>query len=69
MLIELLYSAARSDYGIIVETDDVERLRQKLYPLRKTDSYLEGLSFVVSPTNPARELWIVKREVPNASND
>lgn len=59
-LIELLYEALHSEVGIIVQTSDVEKLRQKLYPLRKESEELQVLSFIVSPTNPNSELWIVK---------
>lgn len=64
-LLELLYDALRAEVGIIVQTSNVERLRQKLYALRKEDEDLAALSFIVSPTNPNAELWIVKR-MPNA---
>lgn len=65
-MLELLYAAFHSQYGIIVETDDPEKLRQKLYPLRKENKELVCLSFVISPFNPTRDLWIVKQGVvPN----
>ncbi len=61
--LEHLYAALHSESGcgIMLETDDVERLRQKLYPLRKQDPALAVLSFVPDPTTPGR-LWIVKRQ-------
>lgn len=65
-MIELLYEALRQPYGIIVSTDDVERLRAKLYPLRRGDPALMALSFIVSPTNPSSELWIVKKDAADA---
>jgi len=58
-LLELLYAALRSKFGVVIETDDAERLRQKLYPLRKDDPDLMSLSFVISPIN-GKDLWIVK---------
>lgn len=60
-LVPLLYEALAADYGIVVVTNNPEQLRAKLYPLRKQDPDLEVLSFVISPANPAAELWIVKR--------
>ena len=58
-LMELLYAALRSQIGVVIETDDAERLRQKLYPLRKDDPDLMVLSFVISPVN-GKDLWIIK---------
>lgn len=60
-LIAFLYTALRSECGIKLSTSDPERLRQKLYKIRKDDPELEVLSFVISPTNPQGELWLVKR--------
>ena len=59
-MIELLYAALNSEFGVSIETSDPVRLRSKLYPLRKQDPDLAGLSFTISPTNPSSELWIVK---------
>lgn len=64
-LLEHLYAALHSEHGVVVETDDVERLRHKLYPLRKQHAELSVLSFVVSPENPTTELWIVKARRPS----
>jgi len=60
-MIELLYEALDKEIGIKVATDNVERLRQKLYQFRRENPIFEPLSFIVSPTNPNGELWIVKR--------
>lgn len=65
MHLELLYRALNSKYGTVVTTNDPERLRQQLYPLRKKDAALECLSFVISPFNPTSQLWIVKQGRPN----
>lgn len=59
-LAEFLYEAYASTHGIVVETDDPERLRQKLYPLRKENPDLHCLAFVISPLN-GKDLWIVKQ--------
>lgn len=60
-LIDVLYQALNSEYGVIVRTDNPERLRQKLYAERKKDSELGCLSINVSPTAPESELWIIKK--------
>ena len=59
-LTELLYDALRSPFGLIVETEDAERLRQKLYPLRKESADLSPLAFVISPMN-GMDLWILNK--------
>ena len=59
-LIDILYSAYHADLGVVVETDDPERLRQKLYPLRNDNPDFECLAFIISPLNP-QDLWIVKQ--------
>ena len=59
-LVNLLWEAVHSPFGIIVETNDAERLRQKLYPLRKDDPSFTPLAFVISPMN-GRDLWILKK--------
>ena len=59
-LVELLYAAYHADLGVVVETNDAERLRQKLYPLRKENPDFDSLAFVISPLNGI-DLWIVKQ--------
>jgi hypothetical protein len=59
-LIELLYAAYHSKLGICVETNNAERLRQKLYPMRKDNPDFECLHFVISPLNGI-DLWIIKQ--------
>lgn len=59
-LLQLLYDALHSPLGVCVTTNDPERLRQKLYPLRKTDDIFAPLAFLISPLNP-QDLWIVKK--------
>lgn len=58
-LLEYLYTALRSEHGVIVSTNDVHKLRAKLYPLRAEDPDLMVLAFRQSPVNP-NELWITK---------
>lgn len=60
--LNLLYEALGSQFGVVVQCSDTEKVRQKLYSLRKEsgDADLEILSMVQSPTNP-QQLWILKR--------
>lgn len=69
-MLELLYQALHSAHGIVVRTDDVQFLRQKLYAERRkaADPALAVLSFAPSPVNPEGELWIIKRESPDAQD-
>lgn len=65
-LLALLYAAVNSPYGIVVETDDAERLRQKLYAIRREyEADFSNLSFVISPMNGA-DLWIINKEQASA---
>lgn len=61
-LLELWYTAFRSELGVVIETNDPERLRQKLYAVRKAtdDPDLACLHLVISPLNPG-DLWIIKQ--------
>ena len=62
-LIELLYRAINSEFGIVVTTSNPELLRQKLYAERKAanDPDLARLSFTLSRTNPESQLLLVKK--------
>ena len=60
--LELLYAAVHSERGVVIETDNAEFLRQKLYRLRSEDPAFADLSFIISPINGI-DLWIIK--VPN----
>lgn len=62
---EFLYDALASSHGIVVRSISAERLRAKLYPLRKEDAEFLTLSFVLSPDNPDHDLWIVKKVKSN----
>jgi hypothetical protein len=59
-LTELLYNALRSPFGTVVETDDAERLRQRLYAIRREHEEFAPLSFVISPMNGV-DLWILNK--------
>jgi len=66
-LIELLYEALAEEIGVIVETNSPDRLRQKLYAIRKEDKALKVISLVTVPNKPT-ELWLIKKpkEAENA---
>lgn len=59
-LTEHLYAALRSPLGIVLETSDPERLRQRLYAIRRKHEDFVPLSFIISPFNGA-DLWIVNK--------
>ena len=59
---DLLLQALDTEHGIVVSTPEPLRLRQKLYAAKKEDPIFICLSFVLSPTAPETELWIVKRD-------
>jgi hypothetical protein len=60
-LLGLLGEALASPLGIAVETSDPEKLRQRLYPVRKSEPEFACLAFERSPLS-STELWIVKHE-------
>lgn len=66
--INLWYEALGTPFGIAILTSDPERLRQKLYALRKAsgDPMLDSMSVVISPTNPGSQVWLVKRKANEA---
>lgn len=59
-LTELLYNALSAERGIVVETNDPERLRQRLYAIRRESEDFTPLAFIISPLN-GLDLWIVKK--------
>lgn len=63
-LIELLHRALAEPLGIIVSTNDPERLRVRLYAARREamNPDFEGLSFLPSRVKPTTELWICKKD-------
>ena len=63
-LTEILYDATRSALGLVIETDDAERLRQKLYAIRRGTSDFDNLSFIISPINGV-DLWILNKGTPD----
>lgn len=60
-LLDLLYRAENSPLGIVVETNDVNRLRQKLYALKKEHDDLKDLILKPHPLNPNSTLFLIRR--------
>jgi len=58
---EFLYDALATQFGIILKSDNPEKLRERLYKLRGAEPEFADLSFIISPLNPETDLWIVKR--------
>ena len=59
-LTELLYEALHTPLGTVIQTEDAERLRQRLYGIRRDCEDFTQLSFVISPIN-GMDLWIVNK--------
>lgn len=59
----LLYSAFEHPFGIVIQTNDPDRLKQKLYAERRSsgDPVLEQLILCTSRTNPEGEVWVVRK--------
>jgi hypothetical protein len=71
-LLDLLYHAAQSPLGLVLEVEDFAKATQALYAARRLqgDPLLSGLQFRRSPTDPDHEVWIVRltpREPPVSS--
>lgn len=67
--LELWYKARDRRIGIVVETSDPERFRQRMYQVRRAaaDETLEGLMLIISPTAPASEVWIARRMIEDSN--
>ena len=63
-MMERWYAALHAPYGVVLETDDRERLRAKLYAVRRglMDPDLDKVAIVFSPLNP-NHVWLVKRNI------
>lgn len=58
--LDILYDATRAAIGLVVETNDAGRLRQRLYAARADHPDLANLAFVISPLNGV-DLWILNK--------
>ena len=52
----LLYQAKAAEYGLVIDTDNAERLRTRLYPIKKASPSFACLSFTIAPSG---QLWIL----------
>jgi hypothetical protein len=59
-----MMQALEAEVGLVVKVEDPDRLRQRLYTIRREDDTFKPLSFVLSPDSPD-ELWIIKRDAIN----
>jgi hypothetical protein len=59
--LEMLYLAASSPFGVIVESSDREKLLARLNAARRTDESLKGIALVRHPLHPD-QLLLVKRK-------
>lgn len=66
--LEFWYSALGAEVGIVIETDDRDRCKMRLYAARAAanDPDLASLSIVQSPTDPSH-LWIIHKETPSGT--
>ncbi len=64
MFLEFLYEALGSPHGIVLQSENRDLLRAKLYKAKRDacDTALDVLALIPSPTM-ADELWIVKKEL------
>lgn len=70
-ILELWYQALPEPFGIVVPTNSPERLKAKLYSVRKNanDPQLAELMILTSPGNPDGEIWIAHRHVELGAKD
>lgn len=61
---EVLEEALASEVGCVVQTSDPRALRLSLTALRSKEIRYLPLTFIISPHNPANELWVVKKVDP-----
>jgi len=62
--VEFWYLALAQPVGIVIETNDPERLRQRLYAARRDamEEDFAKISIVISPTNP-NHIWLVHKRI------
>lgn len=61
-LLAMLTEACQHPLGVRVSTSDANRLRQRLYALRREHQSFSHLSFVIPPSDPISTLLIVVKE-------
>jgi len=68
-LLELLYAALNARIGVLVETNDVGRLQQRLYAERKVDPDLANLILKPDPARPDTHLFIIRKSNERGSEE
>jgi hypothetical protein len=60
-MLELWYQALAEPIGLVIETNNPDRYKARLYRAREEsgDPALKALSIVQSPTTP-NQIWIIK---------
>tara|TARA_R110000868_G_scaffold307378_1_gene568829 strand:+ start:3298 stop:3522 length:225 start_codon:yes stop_codon:yes gene_type:complete len=65
-----LYAALDSPHGLVIQTDDAERLRQLIYAAKRIDPIFAALSLIIAPGGTNNRLWIVKKmEIVSVKSD
>ena len=60
--LEHLYAALNSPHGVIVTTSHLDLTKARMYKLKQEHPELACLALCTSPTNPAGEIYIIKKE-------
>lgn len=62
--IEILYQALAAKIGVVVNTNDATRAKQKLYAARRKaeDPSLDELEIRVSPFKPETQLFVLRKD-------
>lgn len=63
----VLLRAASAEIGVIVSTNNVDLLRQKLYKCMRDDASIPKFSLVTDPAQPTTRIFIIKAELINGS--
>ena len=57
----ILTRALASDRGLLIETNNADTLRRRLYAARKDQPEFQCLSFAIDPREPTTRLMIIKK--------
>lgn len=68
--LELMFDALHNPLGVVILTNSPERLRQRLYKIRKDHApTFDDIAFIISPTEADSQLWIIKKHhAPDSGN-
>jgi len=62
-LMDALEQALKSEAGIEIETDNIDRLKADLNRIRKDDRRYASLTFITPPEDGQTKLWIMHKDV------